>query len=156
MLHGCTLQELSYLVMGLSALRSVGLRKVLEHGRRCGDVLACARKDRDRGVVRHYPTVDVSRPGTGPSSALTARELALERLELLLELPFRLGNFLLLGADLLRSGILPKLLRLAPGRSPRVGGSGWLVLITSRLGLAFRSVGHKALLRGVVAPGVRG
>ena len=110
-LWGCTLQELAYLVMGLSALRSVGLREVLEHGRRCGDVLACTRKDWDRGVIRHYLTVNIPCPGTGPSSALAARELSLERLELLLELSFRLGNFMLLGADLLRSGVLPKLLR---------------------------------------------
>ena len=105
------LEKLSYLVMGLSALRSVGLREVLEHGRCCGDVLARARKDRDHGVVRHYPTVNVPCPGTGPSSALAARELALELLEFLLELSFRLGNFLLPGADLLRSGVLLKLLR---------------------------------------------
>ena len=111
MLQGCTLQELAYLVMGLSALRSVGLWQVLKHGRCGGNVLAGAGKDRDRGVVRHYSTVNIPRPGSGPPSALAARELALERLELLLELSFRLSNFLLSGADLLRSGVLPKLLR---------------------------------------------
>ena len=59
MLHGCPFEELSYLVMGLSALRSVRLRQVLKHGHRYGDVLARAREDQDRGVVCHYAEVNI-------------------------------------------------------------------------------------------------
>ena len=71
-------------MVGLSALQSVRLRKVLEHGRRCGYVLARAGEDRDRKVIRHDATMNFSCPGTGLPSALDARELALEHLVLLL------------------------------------------------------------------------
>ena len=154
MLHGCTLQELSCLMMGLSALRSVGLREVLEHGRCGGDVLTHAREVRDPGVICYYLAVDVPRPGTGPPSIRAAREFALERLELLLKLPLRLGNFLLSGAKLLRGGMLSKLLWWIPRHGPYVGGAGRVILIASGLGLDLRSVGHETLSRGVMAPGV--
>ena len=121
MLQSGTFQELTYLVMGLPALQRVRLREVLEHGRRCGDILTCAGKVRDRGVARHYLAVDLPCPGAGPSSALTARELALERLELLLDLLVHLGNFLLPGADLLRSGFCRSCCGKLPAAVPVLG-----------------------------------
>ena len=85
-LQSHTLQELAH-------LRSVELREVLEYGCCCSHVLARTGEDWDRRAIRHDAAVDVSRLGTGPPSALAARELALEHLVLLLELPLCLGNF---------------------------------------------------------------
>ena len=108
--------------MGLSALRSIGLREVLEYGRRCSHVLARVRKDWDCRAICYDATVDVPRPGTGPSPALAARELLLEHLVLVLELPLGFGNLELPSANLLRSGVLPERLRLVSRRNSCVGG----------------------------------
>ena len=90
-----------HLVMGLSAFRSVGLLEVFEYGRRYSHVLTRPWEDRDRRDVRHDATVDLPCPGAGPSPVLATRELLLEHLMLVLELPLGFGNFELPSANLL-------------------------------------------------------
>ena len=116
-LKGCAFQELAYLVMGMSALRSVGLREVLEYDRHRSHVLTRTGEDWDRRDVCHDAAVDIPCPVAGPSPALATRELLLEHLVLVIELPLGFGNFELPSADLLRCGVL----HVRCG--PRVGGS---------------------------------
>ena len=152
MLESCTLQKLTYLVMGLSALRSVGLWEVLGYGRRRSHVLTRTGEDWDRRDVCHDAAVDLPRPGTGPSPALATRELLFEHLVLALELPLGFGNFELPSANLLRCGVLPELLWMAFRHIPRAGGCGRVVTTARRMDVALRGVSHEALLRGVVTP----